>query len=138
MDASTSTLDRIFASGQEKPATNPNHFRLYNHNLCPFSTRTRYHFAAKGIAFQDCQMDLNDKKPWHVAFNQGSVPFLETPQGDLIPESAVLAQFAIESNPNGGVALIPSDPFEAAKMRVKIEQFNKLLPNLFGVLLSRG
>jgi glutathione S-transferase len=54
---------------------------------------------------------LNNKSQWHVDFNGGMVPILETPNGDLIKESAVIMAFANESGPKyGGVRLIPSDP----------------------------
>jgi glutathione S-transferase len=36
-------------------------------------------------------MDLNQKAQWHLDFNGGMVPVLETPQGDLIKESAIIA-----------------------------------------------
>ena len=121
-----------------KPAKNPNRLRLYQHNLCPFSARTRYVFSAKGVPFQRCETDLNDKAPWHVEANGGSAPLLETPQGDLIPESGICMQFAQDSNPNGGIQLFPSDPVQAAKLRLRMDKFGKLLPNMFGVILSRG
>ena len=63
---------------------------------------------------------------------------METPQGDLIPDSGVIVNYALESSPSTGIQLIPSDPLQAARMRLKMERFNKLLPNMFGVILSRG
>ena len=63
---------------------------------------------------------------------------METPQGDMIPDSGVLVHYALESSPATGIQLIPGNPLEAAKMRLKTESFNKLLPNMFGVILSRG
>lgn len=91
--ADTNSLDRMLYHGGEnpKPATNTQHLRLYHHNLCPFSARARYTLSAKGVVFQECITDLNDKAPWHVAFNGGSVPILETPSGDMIPESSIVA-----------------------------------------------
>lgn len=134
------TLERIFYHGGDapKPATNANHYRLYSHNLCPFSARCRYTLSAKGVPFQECMVNLDNKPQWHLDFNGGAAPFLETPAGDLIPESGIIMQLALESNPAGGVQLIPSDPVEAAKMRVKMDKFGKTLKNLFGVVLSRG
>jgi len=41
-------------------------------------------------------MDLNKKAQWHLDFNGGLVPILENPNGDLIKESGIIAQFAIE------------------------------------------
>lgn len=52
-------------------------------------------------------MDLNEKAPWHVEFNGGMVPVLETPAGDLIKESGIIAIFAHEHGVKSGVDLFP-------------------------------
>lgn len=65
-------------------------------------------------------------------------PVLETPKGELILDSAIVAQYAIDANPTGGIQLIPSDPVEAAKMRMKMEAFNKTLGNMLPMILSKG
>ena len=90
---STQTLERIIsaAGNQAKQEVNKNHLRLYGHTLCPFVARARYALVLKKIAFQDVQMDLNQKAQWHLDFNGGMVPVLETPQGDLIKESGIIA-----------------------------------------------
>lgn len=135
------SLERIIQPAgvdTEKPATNQNNFRLYNHTLCPFSARARYTMACKGIEFQSCEVDLDQKAQWHVDFNGGSAPVLETTAGKLVPESGIIQQWALEQNPNGGIQLIPSDPLEAAKMRVRMDKFGKTLPGLFPTILSRG
>ena len=44
----------------------------------------------------------------------------------------------MEQNPAGGINLIPSDPLEAAKMRVRMEGFMKTVSGLFPMILSRG
>lgn len=138
--SNNNTLEMIFYAGGDlpKPEVNTSHLRLYGHNLCPFTTRARYTLAAKGIPFQQCMVDLHHKGQWHSAFNGGTVPILETPQGDLIPETAIIMQYALESSPAGGIQLVPSDPVEAAKMRVKMEEFMKNLGPLLGVVLSCG
>jgi len=57
------------------------------------------------------------------------VPLLETPQGDLIPDSAVLMYYAQESTKDkeGVHSLIPDCPLKAAKMRLAQEEFNSIL-----------
>ena len=122
----------------QKPETNQHHVRLYQHNLCPFSARARYTMACKGVEFQSVEVDLDQKAQWAVDFNGGSVPILETPHGHLIPESGIIQQWAMEHNPSGGLQLIPSDPLEAAKMRVRMDAFGKTLKGLFPSVLSRG
>ena len=139
-DVVNDTLARIFYAGgsEPKPATNKNHYRLYGHNLCPFVARARYALSAKGVEFQECMVDLNNKAGWHKELNGGLVPILETPQGDLIIESGIIAQFALESKPDSGINLVPSDPIQAAKMRVRMEQMTKIQSLQFGVQASRG
>ena len=51
------------------------------------------------------------------------VPILETPAGDLIRESGVISQLAVELGKDQGVELVPKDPIAAAKMRLEIEAF---------------
>ena len=46
---------------------------------------------------------MNNKAQWHKDFNGGMIPIMETPQGDMIPESGIVAQYAIEANPEGGI-----------------------------------
>ena len=75
----------------EKPPVNQNHIRMYGHNLCPFVTRSRWTYACKDVQFQEVFVDLNDKAQWHLDFNNGFIPVLETPAGDLIPESGIVS-----------------------------------------------
>jgi glutathione S-transferase len=83
---------------------------------------------------------LNNKSKWHLDFNGGLVPILETPNGDLIKESGVIMAFAHESGPKqGGISLIPSDPVQAAKMRLEMEAISgKLGACFWGWYMSRG
>ena len=83
-------------------------------------------------------MDLNQKAQWHLDFNGGFVPFLETPSGEMIKESGIIVQLAIELGQGKGVDLVPKDPFAAAKMRLEIERCNQLLQPVYGIYGSRG
>jgi glutathione S-transferase len=120
MSDETQTLNRmLYAAGDlPKPETNKNHLRLYNHNGCPFSARARYSLALKNVPIQEVMICLSNKAPWHVEFNGGSVPVLETPEGVLIKDSGVVMMFAHESS-NKGADLVPKDPVKAAEMRLK-------------------
>jgi hypothetical protein len=57
----SANLKAIYYSGADepKPATNPEHLRLYSHELCPYVERSVLALRAKQIPFQLCQMDLN-------------------------------------------------------------------------------
>ena len=50
--------------------------------------------SAKDIQFQKCSVDLTTKAQWHLDTNGGFVPLLETPDGNIIYESAVIMDFA--------------------------------------------
>ena len=69
--------------------------------------------------------DLQDKAKWHLDLNGGLLPVLETPDGNLAYESAVLADFAINLAPQGqGLALYPNEqsaatPEEKQKLCMK-------------------
>lgn len=135
------TLERfMWPGGQEpKPPTNANHVRMYSHNLCPFVQRARWTFACKDVPFQEVLIDLNEKGQWHVDFNNGMVPVLEVPSGELIPESGIAAEYALQvAGPNQGLKLIPDDPVQAALMRAKMADFDKkYLPLAGGIKMSR-
>ncbi len=81
----------------DKPATNKNFLRLYGHHLCPFVEKARLALAARNVPYQSCELDLNNRRAWHVAINGGVVPFLETPEGDMIIESKIVMEFAEEA-----------------------------------------
>jgi glutathione S-transferase len=40
-----------------------------------------------------------DRAQWHLDFNKGQLPMLETPEGDMIAESDVLMNFAQDAAP---------------------------------------
>jgi len=104
--------------------------RLYNHPICPFAERARLAFLAKDIKHQIVHVELNGKPDWFVETG-GVVPVLETPEGDLIPESDIVVQYALDST-KGGIELVPEDLVEAAKMRVYIKRRdNGFLVNSF-------
>ena len=99
-----------------KLEVNKNMLRLYNHPLCPFAERARLAFLAKDIKHQIVNVELNGKPDWFVETG-GVVPVLETTEGELIPESDVVVQYALDTS-DRGIKLLPDDPVEAAKIRI--------------------
>ena len=91
-------LDEMFFRGGEepKPAVNTEQLRVYGHRLCPFVQRSYLALSFKDVPFQKCNMELDNKAQWHKDINGGLVPILETPKGDIVNESAVIMQFAME------------------------------------------
>jgi glutathione S-transferase len=79
---------------------NQEEWRIYEHHLCPFCEKVRLAFAAKGIKYQNVQVDLGKKTQWHKDINGGLAPFLEKPDGSIIIESNVLMHYAQEKFPD--------------------------------------
>ena len=63
---------------------------------------------------------------------------MELPSGELITESAIISQYAIDKNPKGGIQLYPSDPYEAAMMRITMDKFMSKLAAGYPMIMSRG
>ena len=79
-------------------------------------------------------MDLNTKAQWHLDFNGGMVPVLETPSGILIKESQVIMNVAhdlVKTKQSGTHLLWPEDPIDSALMRLRMEDFSKICPPVF-------
>lgn len=79
-------------------------------------------------------MNLDKKAAWHLELNGGMVPVLETLAGDLIRESGVIAQFAVELGGEQGVEIVPRDPIQAAKMRLEIEAFKASISGFWPII----
>ena len=63
---------------------------------------------------------------------------LETPAGEMIPNSDVLMDFAHEVGAEAGLELFPKDALVAARMRLQMVKYNKFFNSIFAVYLSRG
>ena len=75
------------------PECNRTYIRLYGHYMCPFVEKARLALVAKNIPYQDCQVNLERRTKWHYELNQGFVPILELPTGEVICESAIIMDF---------------------------------------------
>lgn len=116
--------------------------------LCGFSASNYYSkvklaLLEKGIPFEEslCWLGETDLDSTPL----GKVPYLQTPQGSLC-ESAVIVEYLEDAYPSAA-ALLPSDPFQRAKVR-EINTFlelhleleaRKLYPQaFFGGQVSEG
>ena len=88
--------------------------------LCGFAVSNYYNklkiqLLEKGVSFEEELVWVKPMEPTTLLRSpMGKVPFLETPHG-CISESAVCAEYIEQSYPHH--PLMPSDPFEAAKVR---------------------
>ena len=134
------TLERFMWPGgtEPKPQLNKNHIRMYGHHLCPFVSRARWALSCKDVPFQEVFLDNDNKAQWFKDFNGGFVPILEFPSGEMVPESDIIVEFALQkAGPDQGLDLVPRDPLQAALMRAKIVEFNKRLPVAFAMATTR-
>lgn len=133
--------DEVLAVGGKqfphKLEVNKNMLRLYNHPLCPYAERARLAFLAKDIKHQIVNIDQTVKPDWFVEVG-GTVPVIETTQGELIPESNIAVEFAIHAS-NEGIELLPKDPIEAVKIRLYVKNTEEGLvyPMYMGILQGK-
>jgi len=85
--------------------------------LCGFSASNYYNKVK--LALLEKGLPFTEELAWigetdRAATPLGKVPYLRTPQGPLC-ESAVIADYIEQAHPEP--ALIPADPFQAAKVR---------------------
>lgn len=106
-----------------RPRLNEKHLRLYGHHLCPFVQRAMLALAAKGAEYQFVGVDLTHKNPWHININNGLVPFLEIPDGEIITESLNISDW-IHDNSQQGVDLYPGDESNRQKFKETIAEIS--------------
>ena len=116
VEASTQDLTTLYVTSEDqaKPATNKNYVRLYGHHLCPFVEKARLALAAKAIPYQNVEVDISKKTPWHVAINGGFVPIIELPDGTILHESKIVMEFAEEAYPKSGYSTLPAEARQRA------------------------
>src|SRR3954453_1047906 len=94
-------------------------FRLYNAAQSTCSQRVRFVLNAKGLPFEEVQLDLlagDQLKPDYLALNpNGVVPTLDH-DGAIINDSSVIIEYLDEIEP-ARESFTPEGPLERAKMR---------------------
>ena len=78
--------------------------------------------GAKNVPFQKVNVSLVEKAQWHLDFNGGFVPILETPAGTMINESGFIAEFANGlAGPDQGLKLWPHEAAPLGDIEANIE-----------------
>ena len=96
---------------------------LYDAHRCPYCVRVRIVLAEKGLAWEQVEIDLDDRPAWLYEKNPlGRVPVLEE-DGLVLPESAVIMAYLDERYPEP--PLLPADAAERALARLLIERFDE-------------
>ncbi|KAM8924226.1 glutathione S-transferase omega-1-like isoform 2-T2 [Pelodytes ibericus] len=112
--------------GKGSPAPGPvpeGIIRVYSMRFCPFAQRARLVLSAKGIKHEVININLKNKPEWFAEKSPpGSVPVLETSNGDVIYESPIVCDYLDEAFP--GKKLTPSDPLKKAKQKMILEHYS--------------
>ncbi|KAM4636485.1 glutathione S-transferase omega-1-like [Discoglossus pictus] len=126
--------ERQLSKGSSVPGPVPEgSIRLYSMRFCPYAQRPRLVMAAKGIKHEIVNINLKNKPEWFFEKSQfGLVPSLESAQGQVIYESAIICDYLDEAYP--GKKLNPEDPFQKAQQRMIVEQFSKLVSLMYKIM----
>ncbi|KAJ2444934.1 hypothetical protein GGF42_006154 [Coemansia sp. RSA 2424] len=94
--------------------------------LCPHVQRAIRAFKAAKVPYVVEEIDMQNKPEWYYLVNpQLKVPALRTPDGTILIESLVIAEFVADQFPEAG--LLSSNATERAQLRLFIELFNSRL-----------
>ncbi len=107
--------------------------KLYSSVICPFAHRARLALREKGVAYEEVEIDLRAMPDWYKALSpNGKVPLLEREDGQLVWESAIIAEFVDEAYE--GAPLLPGSPLERARTRLAIESDIRYIPEWYRTL----
>ena len=102
--------------------------------MCPFTERGRLALAAKGIPFQEVEIDLENKTPWHVEINGGLVPVVETPSGRTLIESRVIMDYIENAFPDKGIKLYSDDYEVKAMQHIAMKKIDDYMAQFYGLI----
>ncbi|KAJ1988619.1 hypothetical protein GGI25_004942 [Coemansia spiralis] len=113
-----------------------NAYTLYSNALCPYAQRAVRAFKAAKVPYKLVEIDLKNKPEWFRLVNpQFKVPVLRTPDGSLLIESLVVAEFIAEQFPQ--THLLPATALERAQLRLFIEIFSsRFSPFVYRTLMA--
>ncbi|KAJ2467468.1 hypothetical protein GGI03_001545 [Coemansia sp. RSA 2337] len=113
-----------------------NAYTLYSYALCPYAQRAVRAFNIAKVPYVVEEIDLKNKPDWyHLVNPQLKVPALRTPDGTILIESLVIAEFVADQFPEAG--LLSTNATERAQLRLFIELFGtRVSPFIYKSLTS--
>ncbi|KAJ2006550.1 hypothetical protein GGI04_000166 [Coemansia thaxteri] len=106
-----------------------NAYTLYSNALCPYAQRALRAFNIAKVPHTVVEIDLKNKPDWyHLVNPQLKVPALRTPDGTILIESLVIAEFIADQFPQA--RLLSTDATERAQLRLFIELFGSRITPL--------
>ncbi|KAJ2250185.1 hypothetical protein GGI13_004076 [Coemansia sp. RSA 455] len=113
-----------------------NAYTLYSYALCPYAQRAIRAFNIAKVPYVVEEIDLKNKPDWyHLVNPQLKVPALRTPDGTILIESLVIAEFVADQFPEA--ELLSTNATERAQLRLFIELFGtRVSPFIYKSLTS--
>ncbi|XP_063818077.1 glutathione S-transferase omega-1-like [Pseudophryne corroboree] len=132
-----SRSQRSLKKGSDAPGPVPEGVvRLYSMRFCPFAQRARLVLLVKAIRHEVVNINLQSKPDWYFEKNPlGLVPCLETSDGKILYESAIVCDYLDEAFP--GVKLTPKDPYIKAQEKILLEYFSTIHSVLYKILTAK-
>ncbi|GAV03484.1 hypothetical protein RvY_13901 [Ramazzottius varieornatus] len=108
-------------AGSTQPKFDNGYLTVYSLRFSPFSERVRLLLNYKQIPFNIVNIHIRDRPEWYYKKNPlGKVPCLEEPDGSIVYESLVVAEY-IEDRYHDQRPLLPADPYQRAVQKQLIE-----------------
>ncbi|KFD48264.1 hypothetical protein M513_10841, partial [Trichuris suis] len=119
---------RHLMEGEPLPARSDNLVRLYSMRFCPYSERVLLVLAVKKIPFDVVNCNLLNKPDWLCELNPlGKVPIVQY-RDMVVYESLIICEWLDEIFNHK--RLLPTCPYEKAKMKMLTERLSLLSSNL--------
>ncbi|KAJ2722854.1 hypothetical protein GGI07_003041 [Coemansia sp. Benny D115] len=124
------------SNNQESYPYEENGYTLYSNAKCPYAQRALRAFKVAKVPHKVVEIDLQNKPTWYKLVNpQLKVPSLRTPDGTILIESLVIAEFVADQFPEA--KLLSTDAIERAQLRLFIELFSsRISPVVYRILGS--
>ncbi|XP_011315084.1 pyrimidodiazepine synthase [Fopius arisanus] len=116
--------------GSEVPPFQSGKLRLYSMRFCPYAQRVHLVLDQKNIPYDVVFINLGNKPDWYLEKSPlGKVPCIEFPEGEVLYESLIIADYLNEAFSQGN--LYPDDPLLKAKDKLLIERFNGVITLMY-------
>ncbi|KAJ5177589.1 uncharacterized protein N7500_000288 [Penicillium coprophilum] len=108
---------------------------LYTNRLCPWAHRAHIALKEIGLDYEEVTIDLNTpREPWYLEINpRGLVPTISY-NGEIIPESGIVAQFLADAHQTHLLppSTSPANALYRARLAFFVDAFfSKVVPHLF-------
>jgi len=111
---------------------------LYTNHGCPWAHRAHIILNELGLEYKEVIIDLTvPREEWYLKINpRGLVPTIDY-NGEIIPESGIVAQFLADAHPSHLLKASTEEggPLQRARINFFVDAFiSKVIQNLFGGL----